>query len=128
MKINRIIYWAATILTTAMYAMSAVVDFLRPPQIIDSIIKNLGYPLYFLDIIGVAKIIALVVLLIPRFPRLKEWAYAGLFIHIIGAIWSHLAVGNLGLGGISMLLFLVATSYFFYRRVELAGKLHFALE
>ncbi|MDX1941974.1 MAG: DoxX family protein, partial [Saprospiraceae bacterium] len=111
-----------------MYIMSAMVDFMRVPEVKEVIVTHLGYPEYVLDILGVAKIVAAMVLLVPRFPRLKEWAYAGLTIHIIGAIWSHLAIGDLALGGISMLLFLVATSYFFYRRVEPAGKLHFALQ
>jgi uncharacterized membrane protein YphA (DoxX/SURF4 family) len=55
---------------------------------------HLGYPLYFAPIMGVAKGLAVVALLVPRFPRLKEWAYAGVFFVYAGAAASHFAVGD----------------------------------
>lgn len=127
MKINKIIYWVVTAITAVMYTMSAMVDFLRVPEVKEVIVTHLGYPEYLLDILGVAKIAAVIVLLVPRFPRLKEWAYAGLFIHLIGAVWSHLAMGDFAIGSLMMLVALVGTSYFFYRRVEPAGKLQLAI-
>jgi uncharacterized membrane protein YphA (DoxX/SURF4 family) len=54
----------------------------------------LGYPSYFLVIIGVWKLFGAASLLVPRFPRLKEWAYAGLVFNYTGAVASHLAVGD----------------------------------
>jgi VIT1/CCC1 family predicted Fe2+/Mn2+ transporter len=57
-------------------------------------ILNMGYPDYFLTMLGVWKILGVVALLIPKFPLLKEWAYAGFFIAMSGAIFSHIASGN----------------------------------
>ena len=58
----------------------------------------LGYPLYFLDLIGLWKALAGIAILVPRFPRLKEWAYAGLFFNMTGAFISHAVVGDYGSG------------------------------
>jgi len=55
---------------------------------------HLGYPVYFVTILGVSKILGVIVLLIPKFPLLKEWAYAGFFFMMSGAIFTHIAVGN----------------------------------
>src|SRR6266516_2701798 len=57
-------------------------------------ITHLGYPIYFLTILGVWKIFGVVALLIPKFPLLKEWAYAGFFFAMSGAAFSHIAVGD----------------------------------
>ena len=56
--------------------------------------EHLGYPVYFLTILGVWKILGVVAVLIPKFPLLKEWAYAGFFFAMSGAIFSHIALGN----------------------------------
>lgn len=80
--------------------------------------KHLGYPPYLLPFIGVAKILGVIAVLVPGFPRLKEWAYAGLVFDLIGAFYSHLAVGD----PVSYWIFplialaLVFGSYFFYRK------------
>ena len=55
---------------------------------------HLGYPVYFLTILGVWKILGVVAVLIPKFPLLKEWAYAGFFFVMSGAVFSHIAVGD----------------------------------
>ena len=57
-------------------------------------IKELGYPVYFLTILGVWKILGVIALLIPKFPLLKEWAYAGFFFLTTGAIFSHIGTEN----------------------------------
>src|SRR2546430_13112934 len=73
------------------------------------IVTILGYPLYFLTIIGVWKLLGAVALLVPRFPRLKEWAYAGTFIEMTGAAASWAACGG-GMGDlIAPLAFAVLT-------------------
>ena len=64
----------------------------RPPFI--GIMEHLGYPAYVMTILGVWYVLAGVALLAPRFPRLKEWAYAGLVFTYTGAVASHLAVGD----------------------------------
>ncbi|GAA3407551.1 hypothetical protein GCM10020370_39360 [Paenibacillus hodogayensis] len=54
------------------------------------------YPVYFLTIIGIWKVLGTIAILVPRFPRLKEWAYAGIFFGMIGAVASHAFVGDYG--------------------------------
>ncbi len=99
-KRNRIIYWIATIwLALGMLAtgiqqlLKMQVDgALAPPGVYG--IQHLGYPVYFLTLIGVWKIPGVAALLVPKFPLLKEWAYAGFFFLLSGAIFSHVAVGH----------------------------------
>src|SRR5213592_5233725 len=65
---------------------------LAPPGVYG--ITHLGFPIYFLTILGVWKILGVVAVLIPKFPLLKEWAYAGIFFVMSGAIFSHIAIGD----------------------------------
>ena len=81
---------------------------------VDSII-HLGYPVYFITILGVWKILGVAAVLIPKFPLLKEWAYAGFFFAMSGAIFSHLASGD-GIKDIApalLLLILTVVSWYF---------------
>ncbi len=99
-KRNKIIYWIATAwLALGMLATGVqqllkmeVEGALAPPGVYG--ITKLGYPVYFLTIIAVWKILGVVALLIPKFPLLKEWAYAGFFFLLTGAAYSHIAVGH----------------------------------
>ena len=99
-KRNKVIYWISTIwLAVGMLSTGALQLFkvkaegaLAPPGIYG--ITHLGYPIYFLTILGVWKILGVVAVLIPKFPLLKEWAYAGFFFVMSGAILSHIAVGD----------------------------------
>src|SRR5712671_5001661 len=99
-KRNKIIYWIATIwLALGMLSTGTLQLFrakaegaLAPPGVYG--ITHLGYPIYFLTIIGVWKILGVAALLIPRNPLLKEWAYAGFFFLMSGAVFSHIAVGD----------------------------------
>lgn len=78
-------------------------------------IINMGYPSYFLTILGVWKILGVVAVLIPRFPLLKEWAYAGFFFAMSGAVYSHLVLGH-SLGETFpplLLLILTVVSWYF---------------
>src|SRR6267154_4348809 len=95
-KRNKIIYWIATIwLALGMVSTGAVQLFKTKEGQggIDSI-THLGYPVYLLTLLGVWKILGVVAVLIPKFPLLKEWAYAGFFFAMSGAIFSHIAVGD----------------------------------
>jgi hypothetical protein len=65
---------------------------LAPPGVYG--ITHLGYPIYFLTILGVWKLLGVVAVLIPKFPLLKEWAYAGFFFAMTGAAFSHVAVSD----------------------------------
>jgi hypothetical protein len=88
-----IAYWVATGLLAANLAVGGVWDVLRA-EYVRGVFEHLGYPDYFLVILGVWKVPGAVVLLVPRLPRLKEWAYAGAFFTYSGAVASHLAVGD----------------------------------
>lgn len=96
-KKNKIIYWIATIwLSLGMVSTGAVQLFKLKgdgPGSPDSM-TNLGYPAYFVMLLGFAKVLGVIVLLIPKFPLLKEWAYAGFFFMMSGAVYTHVAAGN----------------------------------
>ena len=96
-KRNKIIYWIATIWLSLGMVSTGVVQLLKlkgdGPGSLDSM-THLGYPAYFATILGVSKILGVVALLIPKFPLLKEWAYAGFFFMMSGAIFTHIAAGN----------------------------------
>ena len=95
-KRNKIIYWIATAwLALGMLVTGAVQLFKgKTGQGGADMITQLGYPVYILTILGIWKILGVVALLIPKFPLLKEWAYAGFFFAMSGAIFSHIAVGD----------------------------------
>jgi len=95
-KRNKIIYWISTIwLALGMLATGAVQLFKgKAGQGGVDMITHLGYPVYLLTILGIWKILGVVALLIPKFPLLKEWAYAGFFFVMSGAVFSHIASGD----------------------------------
>ena len=96
-KRNKIIYWIATIWLSLGMVSTGVVQLLKlkgdGPGSVDTMI-HLGYPSYFVTILGLSKILGVTALLIPKFPLLKEWAYAGFFFMMSGAIFTHIAAGN----------------------------------
>jgi uncharacterized membrane protein YphA (DoxX/SURF4 family) len=83
-------YWTATALVAAEGVGGGGADLLRAAPFYPEMIE-LGYPPYLATIMGVAKLIAAVIVVAPALPRLKEWAYAGILINMVGAIASHLA-------------------------------------
>jgi hypothetical protein len=111
------IYWITTGLASAIVLMASIPDVLQIPGAVD-IFEHLGYPTYLLPFIGVAKILAIVVILLPVFQTLKEWAYAGLVFDLSGALYSHLSVGDGPANWIFAVvaLLLVGVSYVLYRR------------
>jgi hypothetical protein len=88
-----IAYWIATGIIAAEFAVGGVMDLLRLPPFF-AIAKHLGYPDYFPVILGFWKVLGVAAVLAPRFPILKEWAYAGMFFTMTGAAVSHVAVGD----------------------------------
>src|SRR5215475_11794932 len=90
-------YWVTTALVVLELTVGGVWDILRVPQV-RGLIERLGYPLYFLVILGIWKLLGAVALVIPRFPRLKEWAYAGVIFDLTGAVASLLASGLIDAG------------------------------
>lgn len=92
-KRNKIIYWIATAwLALGMFSTGFVQLFKINPE--TDFLAHLNYPVYFPTILGIWKLLGVVAILIPRFPLLKEWAYAGFFFAMTGAIFSHIAAGN----------------------------------
>ena len=95
-KISKIIYWSATVwLALGMVSTGAVQLFkAREGQGGAEMLTHLGYPVYLLTILGIWKLLGVIALLIPKFPLLKEWAYAGFFFVMSGAMFSHIALGD----------------------------------
>jgi uncharacterized membrane protein YphA (DoxX/SURF4 family) len=84
-------YWVVTAVVVGECAVGGTMDLFRMPPFYPTMIE-LGYPSYLATILGIAKILAAVVLLAPGLPRLKEWAYAGVVINMTGAVASHVAM------------------------------------
>jgi hypothetical protein len=85
-------YWLATVAVAGELGLGGVWDIARIPYVRD-LVTHLGYPTYFLVLLGAWKVLGAVALLVPRRPLLKEWAYAGAFFTYTGAIVSHLSTG-----------------------------------
>lgn len=105
MKGKVIGYWAATGLIALAFVAGGLGDVMRSPAVMEGM-AHLGYPAYFALILGAWKILAAPALLVPGFPRLKEWAYAGIFFDLTGAAVSHAALGD-GAGKVLTPLFLL---------------------
>lgn len=97
---------------------SAIPDALSSADAVQLMHDQLGYPLYIIPFIGIAKIIGALVLFIPGFARVKEWAYAGLMFDLIGAMYSLLYIGGgIAAGGfMSLIIFIGVLSYIFYHK------------
>ncbi|GHO45770.1 DoxX family protein [Ktedonospora formicarum] len=100
MKAKVIVYWATTVIITLELLAGGLSDLVHGGTMlvagepVADVITRLGYPLYLLTIIGVWKLLAVITLLVPRFPRLKEWAYAGEIIVMTGAAASNAYSGE----------------------------------
>jgi DoxX-like family len=100
-------YWLATVLVVAELGLGGIWDIARIPSVRD-LVAHLGYPSYFLVLLGSWKVLGAVALLIPRRALLKEWAYAGAFFTYTGAIVSHLTTTGYDLGEVRLLAVLTA--------------------
>ena len=117
-KRNKIIYWIATIWLALGMVSTAFVQLLKMKDGqggADSI-AHLDYPIYLLTILGVLKVLGVIAVLIPKMPLLKEWAYAGFFFVMSGAIFSHIAVGDAVSKILPSLLLLILTVMSWYLR------------
>ncbi len=92
-KRNKIIYWVATVWLALGMTSTGIVQLIKMGEEV-TMMNHLGYPLYLLTILGIWKILGVIAVLMPKFPVLKEWAYAGFFFTASGAVFSHLAVGD----------------------------------
>jgi hypothetical protein len=113
-KRNNIIYWIATLWLALGMTSTGVVQLIKLKEETD-MMTRLGYPFYFLTILGTWKILGVIAVLVPKFPFMKEWTYAGFFFAMSGAIFSHAAVGDgvKDFFGPSLLLLLTIISWYF---------------
>ena len=120
MKKTKTIYWIFTGLLAALMLMSSIPDIMVIPQAVDMITTHLGYPRYFISFIGVAKFLGVIAIIVPGFPRLKEWAYAGFVYDLTGAIYSSIAVGDPASAWLPILIgyFIIAGSYIYYHKKQ----------
>ncbi len=93
-KTNNAIYWISTIIFAGLMAFSAIPNMLTSEDSVKLIHDYLGFPVYIIPFIGVAKLLGVIVILIPGFKRIKEWAYAGLFFDLTGALYSAVAAAG----------------------------------
>lgn len=116
MKTTNILYWIFTGLFAAFMLMSALPDIISHPVAVQGMHTELGYPLYFIPFIGVAKFLGVIAILLPGFHRLKEWAYAGFAYDLIGATYSVFSIGKPD--WVYMLLFVAffVFTYLLYRK------------
>ncbi len=119
MKRDKIIYWIATGLVAAGMLLSAAMYLTRNPELIGGF-TALGIPLYFVILLGTAKFLGALALLVPVWNALKEWAYAGFAFTFMGALWFHLSTQTPFLGPLMFLLILVASYWFRMRKQALA--------
>ncbi|MBI2271131.1 MAG: DoxX family protein [Bacteroidetes bacterium] len=117
MKTTKIIYWTTTILFAAFMTFSAIPDILMADDAIKFMI-HLNYPVYFIPFIGVAKLLGAVAILIPAFKKIKEWAYAGLFFDLIGAVYSIIMIDGFQPGMLVMVVIfgIAITSYIYNQK------------
>ncbi len=93
MNTTRFGYWASTSILAFVLLSGGIAGLMARPENVAGM-AALGYPAYMLAILGFWKVLGGIALLAPRFPRLKEWAYAGAFFDLTGAAWSHAASGE----------------------------------
>jgi hypothetical protein len=117
-KRNKIIYWVATLWLSLGMVSTGGVQLLKVESEVDNITK-LGYPVYFLTILGTWKILGVIAILIPKFPLLKEWAYAGFFFAMSGATLSRILAGHpLSAMFPSLLLLILTVISWYFRPAE----------
>ncbi|MGZ3951718.1 MAG: DoxX family protein [Flavisolibacter sp.] len=128
-KRNKWIYWISTAWLALGMVSTGIVQLMRAKEGQGGVdmINHLGYPVYMLTLLGVCKLLGVIVLLIPRFPILKEWVYAGFVFMMSGALYSHIATGDAAkdLFPSFLLLLLILTSWYFRpvdRRIVLANR------
>ena len=122
MKKVNIFYWICNILLIPAFGIGSIMGIVPNEQSL-KVFANLGYPAYIIPFLSVAKLLGLIVILQPKFPRLKEWAYAGIAFDIIGAGYSILAIGSPLthiIFPVIALLILLGSYFLWHKKVSLA--------
>jgi len=123
-KIN-ILYWGITGIFGAFMLFSAIPDIIVVDEAVTFVTGKLGYPEYIIPFLGVAKTLGVIAIVIPGFPRLKEWAYAGLFFDLVGATYSGICVDGLQPPMAFMILpftFLFLSYTYYHKRQHLLNQ------
>jgi cytochrome b561 len=120
MKTTKIIYWICTILIIAMMLFSAYSSFFSHDPKGAEMMKAIGIPMYLLKFLGVCKVLGAIAILVPGYPRLKDWAYAGYFYDLLGATFCFIASGFPVSAWAPMFIFiaLLLGSYFTYHKLQ----------
>jgi hypothetical protein len=124
MKRNNLYYWTVTSLFCAFMLFSSIPDIAMNPEAIN-FLTHLGYPLYFVPFIGVAKVAGCIAILTPGLVRLKEWAYAGMFFDLFGAAYSVICTDGFEAGVFFILLpigFLFLSYFMWHKRRSRASS------
>ncbi|WP_426484054.1 DoxX family protein [Flavobacterium sp. 2] len=113
-KRNKIIYWVATLWLALGMTATGIVQLMQSKDETDRM-SHLGYPIYLLTLLGIWKLLGVITVLIPKFPLLKEWAYAGFFFAMSGALFSHFAANDSAKDffGPALLIVLTVISWYF---------------
>jgi hypothetical protein len=114
-KRNKIVYWVSTLWLALGMVSTGVVQLLKGEAEVANM-TQLGYPLYFLTLLGIWKMLGVAAVLVPKFPLLKEWAYAGFFFAMSGATFSRIASGHSLTETFPSLLLLILTVVSWYFR------------
>lgn len=123
-KRDKIIYWTSTLLFCAFMMTSAIPNLLSAEEWV-VVFKQLGYPEYLLPFLGVAKLLGVIALIVPGFPRITEWAYAGFAFDLIGAIYSGLAMAGFDPMMLTLLIpivFLIISYVYHHKRLAASGS------
>lgn len=118
MKKTKIIYWIFTGVLSALMLFSGITNAMVTPESVE-VFHQLGYPVYLISFLGVAKVLGVIAILFPRWPRLKEWAYAGFTFDITGVLYSSICIGTPASQWSFLLIgyILIFGSYFYYHKL-----------
>jgi uncharacterized membrane protein YphA (DoxX/SURF4 family) len=116
----RTIYWIITGIFAAFLTFGSIFNVLSVPQAVELIVNKLGFPPFMVPFVGVMKILGCIAILVPGFPRIKEWAYAGLAYDLGGAVIAHIAIGApFGeWAGLFLPITFLAASYLLYHKTK----------
>lgn len=107
-------YWLTTGVLAVVLIMAGIMNLMGQPEVVE-IMEHLGYPVYILALLGIVKLLAAITILAPRFPRLKEWAYAGIVIDLGGALYSHMQLQDYDRMFAPMILLMLAFASWYLR-------------
>jgi hypothetical protein len=114
-KRKLLLYWIITGILSFCIFSGGLMQAMQVKEVVQGF-KPLGYPTYFISIIGVWKVLGIIAILVPKFKLLKEWAYAGIFFTMTGAVISHIASGNASAQIIAPIVLAIFTMLSWYLR------------